>query len=147
MFKDIVCPVSGDKIDRNVSQLTIFQSVILVGLFIYFKQPVYLYIAALDYFVRAFVDGQYSPLRFIANYIASFLRLKPRMIDKAPKLFASRVGFLCLLCTCLLFNVNMLTGSLVIAAFAGSLFLLDALGIVCVGCLMYHHLVYPIFYK
>lgn len=147
MIKDLICPISNEKIDSYVSQLTIFISVVLVVVFIFTGQPIPLYVAALDYGIRAFSSGELSPLRFIAIQLSKLFGWKPKMIDKAPKVFASRLGFLCLLASSILININMPTASIVIAVMATSLFLLDALGIVCVGCLIYHHLVFPYFRK
>lgn len=145
MLKGLICPISGERIDSNVSRLTIFISVLLVVVFIITQQPLPLYIAAFDYFVRAFGNMQYSPLRFIALKIAQAFGWTPKMIDKAPKVFASRLGFICLFTASLLFNLGMATASIIVAGMAGSLFLLDAMGIVCVGCLIYHNLVFPFF--
>lgn len=147
MFKDIVCPISNEKIDSNVSRLTIFISVLLVIAFIATQQPVFVYIAALDYGIRAFGNSKFSPLRFIALKISLMAGWQPKMIDKAPKVFASRLGFICLLTASLLFNLNLVTASYAVAVMAGSLFLLDALDIICVGCVIYHHLAFPFFRK
>lgn len=146
MLRSLICPVSNDKIDSYVSQLTIFISVLLVVTFIFTLQPAFLYIATLDYGIRAFSSGEYSPLRFIAIQVSELVKWNPKMIDKAPKVFASRLGFLCLLASSVLINIQFPMSALIIATLATTLFLLDALGIVCVGCLIYHHLVFP-FYK
>lgn len=146
-MKNLICPISNEKIDSYVSQLTIFISVVLVVTFMLTQQPLYLYIAALDYCIRAFGNSRYSPLRLIAIGISKLIQWKPKMIDKAPKVFASRLGFLCLLAATIFFSVNMPVAAIGIAAMATSLFLLDALGIVCVGCLIYHHIVFPYFNK
>lgn len=147
MFKNLICPISNEKIDSYISQLTIFLSVILASIFMITLKPQFLYVAALDYCIRAFSNGNYSPLRFIAIMISKILKWKPKMIDKAPKVFASRLGFLCLFASSILITINSPIASVSIALMATSLFLLDALGIVCVGCLIYHHIVYPIYQK
>jgi len=145
MLQSIICPISNEKIDSNVSRLTIFISVILVIVYIFTHQPFYLYLAALDYFIRAFLKVEYSPLRFVALSISNMLKLKPKLIDKAPKVFTSRLGIICLFTAAILFNLGLTTASIGITIMASSLFLLDALNIVCVGCLIYHNLVFPMF--
>ncbi len=145
MIQGLVCPISNEKTDGNVSRLTIFISIILVVIFIFTHHPLYLYIAAFDYFIRAFLKVEYSPLRFAALNISKLLKWNPKLIDKAPKVFASRLGFICLFVSAVLINLGASTASIITAAIASSLFLLDALGIVCVGCLIYHHLVFPLF--
>ena len=147
MLRDLVCPISNEKIDSNVSRLTIFISVVLVVVFIMSRNPVFLYLAALDYFIRAFKNGQLSPLRWITFNVSKLLKWSPKWIDKAPKVFASRLGFICLFTSAILINLGLPTSSMIIAALASTLFLLDALGIVCVGCIIYHHLVFPFYQK
>ncbi len=147
MFKNIICPVSNEKIDSYVNQFTIFISVILVLLSVFTRNPLFLYIAACDYCIRAFTSGQLSPIRFISISLSKLFRWKPKMIDKAPKVFASRLGFLCLLASSIMLNIDLPIASLVIAVMATSLFMLDALGIVCVGCLIYHRIVFPFYQK
>lgn len=147
MLANLVCPISSERIDSNVSRLTIFISVILVTIFVITLNTIPLYIAAFDYFVRAFTPGTLSPLRFIATFISTTIGITPKMMDKAPKVFASRLGFLCLLAASILINLGLTTPSIVVTIMAGSLFFLDAAGIVCVGCLIYYHIVYPFFNK
>ena len=147
MFSNLLCPVSNEKIDSHVSRLTVFISVVLVCVFMFTGQVIPLFIAAIDYGIRAFTSGKSSPLRLIAAGIVKRFGWEPKMIDKAPKVFASRLGFLCLLASSVLVNINMLTAAIGVAAVATSLFLLDASGIVCVGCLIYHELVFPFFGK
>jgi len=145
MLRDLVCPISNEKIDSNVSRLTILISVVLVSVFIITKNAAFLYLAMFDYFVRAFTSGQFSPLRWIASIVSNLLKWSPKWIDKAPKVFASRLGFICLLTSAILNMLGLSTSAIIIAAFASVLFLLDALGIVCVGCIIYHYVVFPFF--
>src|ERR1035437_1222963 len=107
MRNNLLCPISNEKIDSNVSRLTIFISVILVIIFIFTLQPLFLYIATFDYCMRAFTSGTYSPLRFIAHGINTLLKWEHKMIDKAPKVFASRLGFLCLFASSILISIAM----------------------------------------
>lgn len=138
--------MSANRIDSVVNRLTIFISVVFVCVSFLTNEPLYLFIATGDYFIRAFLNPLLSPLRFVALYISRLLKLKPRMIDMAPKVFASRLGFLCLFASSVLVSVGMSTASMSIAAMACTLFVLDALGIICVGCVIYHNVVYPIAY-
>lgn len=145
MLKGLVCPISSEKIDSNISRLTIFISIIFVSIFIFTREALYLYVPVFDYFIRAFTRSLFSPLRFIATKISIMLGWSSKMIDKAPKVFASRLGFLCLFASLVLIKLGLVTSSLIIAGIASTLFLLDALDVVCVGCLIYHHLVFPLF--
>jgi hypothetical protein len=128
-----------------MSRLTVFLGILLVVIFMLTGAVMPLYIATVDYFIRAFSNGEYSPLRIMSASLVKTFGWEPKMIDKAPKVFASRLGFLCLLASSILVNLNLPTVAIYVSAMVTSLFLLDALGIVCVGCVIYHHIVFPIF--
>lgn len=145
MFKNLICPVSNEKIDSYVSQLTSFMNFTLVLVSIITHKPLFLYMAAFDCCIRAFSSGRFSPLRLIAIQLTKIFRWEPKMIDKASKVFASSLGFLCLLVSSILINIDLSVASNVIAGMATSLFLLDAFGIICVGCLIYHTVVFPFY--
>jgi hypothetical protein len=142
----IVCPISIEKIDSRVSRLTVFLNVILMALFIATSSPVYIFIVALDYFIRATLDPKYSPLRFIAVGIIDMFDFEKKPIGLAPKIFASRLGFLCALAAYLLVLMGYTTPALAVAGFLMVLSLMDSVLNFCVGCLIYNYLVYP-FYK
>jgi hypothetical protein len=98
----------------------------------------------IDYFIRAFTSLQYSPFSWLACQIARLFNLKEIQIDKAPKIFASRVGFLFALATVILYyfypNISLIVG-LSLMGFA----LLESVFNFCVGCVVYSYIVLPIF--
>ena len=93
-MKNLICPISTEKIDSNVSRLTVFLNVILMALFLVTLNPVFIIVVALDYFIRAALDIKYSPIRLVASGGIGILDLKKKPINLAPKVFASRLGFL-----------------------------------------------------
>jgi hypothetical protein len=97
----------------------------------------------IDFVIRAFTPLKYSPLSYAAKTIASWLKLTPKPIDKAPKLFAARVGFLFSVAAFTLYYVSP-TVSLVIALVLMSFALLESLFDFCVGCVVYTYIVLPI---
>jgi hypothetical protein len=78
--------------------------------------------------------------------LSNSLNLPAKQIDKAPKIFAARMGFAMTLAFALLFVVQLATASAVVAGvlvfFAGLEFALAF----CAGCTIYTYLVLP-FYK
>ena len=144
-MKNIVCPISTKRIDSNVSRLTIFMNVILMGFFLATQQPTFIIIVAVDYFIRAVMDTKYSPIRLLASIIIKTVGLKEKLIDLAPKVFASRLGFLCALTSSVLVLLDYTAASLIIAGVLMILSIMDSLFNFCVGCMIYHYLVYPRF--
>ena len=145
-MKGIVCPISIEKIDSNVSRLTVFMNVVLMGIFLYTKNPLFIGIVAIDYFIRAALKVEYSPIRFFAFYIISGLNVKKKPINLAPKIFASRLGLICAFVAVILQLMGYTTGALITAGLLMVLSIMDSVFNFCVGCLIYNFLVYP-FYK
>lgn len=145
-FKDVVCPISVEKIDSNVSRITIFINVLLMVCFVFTLNPIFIGIVAIDYFIRATMKAKYSPIRVIALKITSVLKLEKKPINQAQKVFASRLGAICALSALVLILLGLSIGSIVIASILLVLSTLDSVFNFCVGCLIYNYLVYP-FYK
>jgi Domain of unknown function (DUF4395) len=142
----LICPISTQRIDSNVSRITIFLNVVLMVVYIITKNPIFLYATTIDYFIRAFFKVEWSPIRYIAISLAKGFQLGSKPIDLAQKIFASRLGFLCAIAGLILFYTGSFTASIVITAFLMTLSTLDSVGNLCVGCLIYNYIIYP-FYK
>ena len=66
MFNNLVCPISSEKVDSNVSRLTVFINAVLMIIFMFSLNPIFLYIVTVDYGIRAMGYNNYSPLCFLA---------------------------------------------------------------------------------
>ncbi len=95
MFESIVCPISSVKVNSNVSRLTVFINAVLMIVFMFTLNPIFLYVVTVDYGIRAMGYNNYSPLCFLASLIVKLTGSKFKIVDKAPKMFASRLGFTC----------------------------------------------------
>ena len=144
-MKDIICPISTKRIDSNVSRLTIFLNVIIMAVFLVTLNPVFILVVAVDYFIRAALDLRYSPLRLIASGGAQTLGLKKHPIDLAPKIFASRLGFICALSAFVLILMDYTFVSMSVAGLLMILSIMDSIFNFCIGCIIYHRLVFPFF--
>ncbi len=147
MFAKLVCPVSAAKIDSHASRLTTFLNVGLMINFLTTRQVAPLLVVAVDYGIRALGYNQYSPLGFFAALMMKLVRAKAKMVPKAPKMFASRLGFICAV-----FGIAFILAGQPVAALAmiglfSALAVLDSVFNFCAGCLIYTRLVYPFFEK
>ena len=79
-MKKLVCPISTQTIDSNVSRLTVFLNVILMGTFLITSNPVFIIVVAIDYFLRAFVNIKYSPIRLVAMAVIGIFKIKKKPI-------------------------------------------------------------------
>jgi hypothetical protein len=99
-----------------------------------------------DFFIRAFTKLKYSPLSYVSHQMVNAFQLDKKVIDKAPKVFAARLGFLMTLTITVLLlaglNIAALTIAGILVFFASLEF---SLGL-CMGCIIYTYVVLP-FYK
>lgn len=144
-MNSVICPISTEKIDLNVSRLTVFLNVLIMALFVYTLNPFYLAIVIADYFIRAVLDGSYSPIRYAAAQIVSVLPLEKKPIGLAQKVFASRLGLLCAVASGIFLFLGNTTGSIISISILLVLSFADSVLNICVGCLIYNYLVYPFF--
>ncbi len=145
-MKQIVCPISKDKVNEQVVRLNAIIGVLLVIAGFAFDSVFYMLFLMSDFFIRAFTPARFSPISFVSHWITNTMRLGDKQIDKAPKIFAARLGFLLLL----MLNILFLTGAQAPAMIVGGIFVLFAMLefalAICIGCIIYTYLVLP-FYK
>jgi len=144
IFSNVICPISNVKINSYVSRLTVFMNAILIVLFLLTGNPLFMWVVAIDYGIRALWNPQFSPLRWGAAQLVEIARLPEKLTDQAPKMFASRVGFLFAAFSVLFFLMSPIIGAIV----AGILLvftILDSVFDFCVGCLTYQYIVLPLF--
>ncbi len=146
IMKDIICPISTKKANENIVRITAFWVILLTGFFIYNPNPYVPLFLAIDFYIRAFTQAKYSPLSWLSAGMVRILKLEPHWIDKAPKIFAARVG---LLFSILMFSMAIfgLTVPAVIIASVLVLFAFLECGLnFCAGCWVYTYVVIP-FYR
>lgn len=144
-FKQIICPISRNTVNGQVVRLTGFMVALLVGLYAFTGSVYFIIFLFADFIIRGFTQLKVSPLAWIANKISMALALQFKPIDKAPKVFAARVGFVFTSLSLVLFYVNPLA-SIVIALILMTFALMESVFNFCVGCVVYTYLVLP-FYK
>lgn len=142
-MKSLICPVSPLRINRTVVRLTGFCMAAMIGLYVWTGNIYFIVAIVVDYGVRAWTPLPYSPVSWLSHQVATALTLPAHPQDKAPKIFAARVGFLFALATLLLYWVNPMASTVIgltLMIFA----LLEALADLCVGCLVYTYVVWPL---
>ena len=145
-MKNLVCPISDQRVNEQVTRIN---ALITIGTIVlaYSLNSVFLFVFLMaDFFIRAFTEIKFSPINYISCYLSNTLNLPIRLIDKAPKIFAARLGFLMSSVIAGLFIFSFKIASIVVASilifFAG----LEFVFAICVGCMIYTYLVLP-FYK
>jgi len=139
----LICPISKETANKSVVRLTGFLIATLIALYALSNSVYIIIVILIDFIVRAFTSLKYSPLSWVATQIVKVLHLKPIIIDKAPKIFASRVGLLFSITALAVYPLNpqiSLILLLILMVFA----LLEALFDFCVGCIVYTYVVLPL---
>ncbi|KOH44991.1 DUF4395 domain-containing protein [Sunxiuqinia dokdonensis] len=145
-MKNLFCPISNERINEQVPRITALLVIVAVVLAFALDSLVVMAFVAADFFIRAFTKIKFSPLSCVAYWMTQMLNLPAKPIDKAPKIFAARMGFVMSLAFAVLFAAQLNTAAVVIAGvlvfFAG----LEFAFAFCAGCTIYSYLVLP-FYK
>jgi hypothetical protein len=145
-MKQIVCPISDERTSEQVTRLNAFFSVLLIVAGFVFNSVFFFVLLAADFYIRAFTKSRFSPISFISHGMVNALNLNKKSIDKAPKIFAARLGFLMTLTIVVLYFLQLNTAALVVGAILVFFASLEFALAICVGCIMYTYLVLP-FYK
>jgi len=142
-FNQLVCPVSPERVDENRVRVTALGVVLLMGAYFWTAWVVFPAFVALDFYIRAFTKLPYSPISWLATQFVKRMGTRPIWIDKAPKIFAARIGLMLTLIT----TVAALLGWSLTAYIVGSTLVLFAFlecGLnFCAGCWVYTYVVFP----
>lgn len=145
-MKEIVCPISNERINERLTRVNALITILLVIAGFVFNSVIFPVFLMADFYIRAFTKLSCSPLSLTSRALLNWLRLDPKPTDKAPKIFAARLGFLMTLTITVLFFFDLSLASLIVAGilvfFASLEFVLG----ICVGCIIYTYMVLP-FYK
>ncbi len=146
-LNQLICPVSTERVDENRVRTTAFGMLTLMGLFFMTRNPVFPGIMVVDFYIRAFTRLKYSPVSYLAHLFVKGIGTGPIWIDKAPKVFAARVGFLL---TSLTLGASIL-GLPLMATITGATLVCFAFlecGLnFCAGCWVYTFVVFPLVRK
>ena len=143
----ILCPVSDEKTNEKIVRFTALLTFILALLFILSPNILLVAFLAVDFYARAFGVPQMSLLALTGSGLKDYIPFRSKVIDKAPKIFAARVGFiLSLLAFVLLLSDAVLASQITMVVLAFFAFLEWAVGF-CMGCYIYSWIVFPYFGK
>ena len=146
-MKQIVCPISDERINEHVTRLNAFFGVLLVVAGFVFNSVIFFLFLLADFYIRAFTKVKFSPISYISISMANAFNLDNKSTDKAPKIFAARLGFLMTLTIIFLFLFELKTAALVVGGILAFFATLEFALAVCMGCIMYTYLILPFYRK
>ena len=146
-FNQLICPVSPERVDENRVRVTALGVILMMGAYFWTGMVIFPALVALDFYIRAFTRLPYSPISWLASLFVKQMGTQPIWIDKAPKIFAARIGLLLTLVT----SAAAFLGWSLTAYLAGSTLVVFAFlecGLnFCAGCWLYTFVVYPLVRK
>jgi len=142
-MNNLICPISKDKVNKSVVRTTGFLVATTVAFYAMSGNVLFMLVLFIDFIIRGFTTLQISPYAFVSKKIVKALKFKPTFIDKAPKLFAARVGFVFSITSIFLYYISP-TSSLIVAFILMFFALLEAVFDFCVGCIVYTYIVLPL---
>jgi len=153
---NLSCPISGKRRDNNIARLVAGQvliiAIVLRGLVAWPNrigaayQPgavtnvIALILAlalAVDFAIRGLWSPRYSPLALVGRGVSSGLKLKPKMTDAAPKIFAARIGLVMALTAAILIIAGLHTAAQIVLVILSVAAFLEAAFSFCLGCQVY----------
>ena len=145
-MKQLVCPISDEKINERATRINAFFAILfMVSAFIFNSIYPIIFLMA-DFYIRAFTKLSYSPISFASRSMVNALNLGIKKIDKAPKIFAARIGFVFTLAISTLFLLELGTATYIVAGVLVFFSTLEFVLAICMGCILYTYLILP-FYK
>jgi hypothetical protein len=145
-MKQLVCPVSEERTNEQVTRLNAFLGIILVIAGFVFNTVFFFVFLLADFYIRAFTKAKFSPIGYLSHSMVNALNLNKKSIDKAPKIFAARIGFLMTLAIAFLFVFQLNTAAFFVAGILVFFAALEFALAICMGCILYTYIVLP-FYK
>lgn len=142
-MKAIVCPMSSDTIDKRVARVGATLTAGLLAAYALTGLRPILAVVVLDYVMRVFTPFR-TPFGLVGSGIVSMMRGEPARMNKGPKIFAWRIGFLMAVVSLGLLFVSPQASVIVAVALAG-FNILDGVLNFCVGCVLYSYVVLPMF--
>lgn len=146
-LNQLICPLSDERVDENQVRVTALGVVLVMGAYFVTAHPLFPAFLILDFYIRAFTSMRSSPLSWMARQMVRAIGPQPVWINKGPKIFAARLGFILSIIITLssLFSLPLLSyvigGGLVLFAF------LECGLNFCAGCWVYTFVVFPLVRK
>lgn len=145
-MKNLVCPISDQRVNEQVTRLNAMFAIGTVVLAFVLNSVILFVFLMADFFIRAFTEMKFSPISFASHYLSNALNLPIKMIDKAPKIFAARLGLVMTSVITGLFIFELKVASVIVASILVFFASLEFFFAICVGCMIYTYLILP-FYK
>lgn len=136
IFKNF-CPISSLMIDERKSRMNAALSLLVLAIFFYTLSFLLILLLGIDFALRGFGRGAYSPIALSAGWLVKTFHLENGKINAGPKIFAARIGFVFCALVVLFLLLNLPFTALIIATTLTLFAFLEALFGFCMACYIY----------
>ena len=143
-FRQLVCPVSSEHVDENIVRATALLVIFTMGAFLLTGQVIFPVLLTMDFFIRAFTRLKYSPLSWLGRLFVRMVGTGPVLIDKAPKIFAARAGFMLSSLTAVFALLGLPVAAGVTGATLVMFAFMECVLNFCAGCWIFTYVVVPL---
>lgn len=134
---ELECPVDFTKINENKVRLTALW-VLLIAVVVFLTKSVWIAaFLALDFAVRGFEYSRFSLLNQLSDRALTLLKIPEKPIDRAPKVFAAKIGLGMTALIGLLLVIGYPVAALVLTGILLFFALLESAFRFCAGCYVY----------
>ncbi len=144
-MKNLICPVSNEKISEHLPRVNALIVILIIGVYVITQNIVVPIFLAIDFLVRGYGLTQYSLTLQAAVAISKVIKLQSAKIDKAPKVFAARLGGIMFLGVIVLQLFGLPFFATLLSTLVASLALLECVIGFCAGCYIYTFIINPVF--
>lgn len=145
-MKNILCPISNERINESVTRANALIGILLLLAGFISNSAFFFILLLTDFYIRAFTKAKFSPISYLSHLMVNALKLDKKPIDKAPKIFAARIGFVMTMVVIVLFLFNLQTAALIVGGILIFFASLEFALAICMGCILYTYLILP-FYR
>ncbi len=139
---DQACPISFKTVNEKAVRITAVLVVLSLAVFLFTPFKWIIFVLAVDFFIRGFIDTSYSYYSFASKTFLKIFKAEPTMTNAGPKIFAAKIGFLFSSLLIVTYLLNYQAISIVIASIFAFFAFLEAAFKFCLACK-----VYPLLHK
>ena len=145
-MKNLFCPISDERVNEKVTRLTALLTIVVVITAFVMGSWLLMAFLVADFFIRGFTKMKFSPMSCASYWMVKLLKLPLKQTDKAPKIFAARMGLTMTLIFSILYAMQFTAPALIVGGILIFFATLEFAFAFCAGCTIYTYLVLP-FYK
>jgi len=131
------CPIAFRQIDGTVARINAVGVSVMLMLFLFSDQVLFLYLLAADFAMRLYGSKAYSPINRISIFIKNLFGFATKMTDAGAKRLAAQFGLLFVVLLIIAWHFNIVPMVVGVSAVFLTCIALEILFNFCVGCKIY----------